>query len=97
MPQGTYSSNTLVIGTTFQQIGIQNTKLLSFSLRISVTFSVQVGKEFDALIIDTAAPQGDPVFDTFEDNAEEVWHGLTNALFAWLHNLFTLCLVCEWG
>lgn len=34
--------------------------------------SLQVGKEFDALIIDTAAPQGAPTFDTFEDDTIEV-------------------------
>lgn len=30
-----------------------------------------VGKEFDALIIDTAAPHGDPVLDVFDDDTEE--------------------------
>ena len=32
----------------------------------------QVGKEFDALIIDTKAPLGDPVFDTFDSDTIEV-------------------------
>ena len=31
-----------------------------------------MGKEFDALIIDTAAPHGDPVLDVFDDDTEEV-------------------------
>ena len=39
---------------------------------VSYFCSVQVGKEFDALIIDTAAPQGAPTFDTFEDDTIEV-------------------------
>ena len=33
---------------------------------------VQVGKEFDALIIDTAAPHGAPVFDIFDGDTVEV-------------------------
>ena len=32
----------------------------------------QVGKEFDALIIDTKAPLGDPVFDIFDSDTIEV-------------------------
>ena len=31
-----------------------------------------MGKEFDALIIDTNAPQGDPVFDVFDGDTIEV-------------------------
>lgn len=34
--------------------------------------SDQVGKEFDALIIDTKAPQDDPVFDVFDSDTVEV-------------------------
>ena len=33
---------------------------------------LQVGKEFDALIIDTAAPRGAPVFDIFDGDTVEV-------------------------
>ena len=31
-----------------------------------------MGKEFDALIIDTAAPKGAPVFDVFESDTDKV-------------------------
>lgn len=37
---------------------------------------MQVGKEFDALIIDTDAPQGAPTFDTFEEDTIEVWNNV---------------------
>ena len=33
---------------------------------------MQVGKEFDALVIDTKAPHGDPVFDVFDTDSMDV-------------------------
>lgn len=32
----------------------------------------QVGKEFDALLVDTSAPKEDPVFDVFDKDSMEV-------------------------
>ena len=43
---------------------------------------LQVGKDFDALLIDTSAPQGHPVFDVFDKDTVEVasMHACLNVL-----------------
>ena len=46
---------------------------------------MQVGKQFDALLIDTAAPVQFPVFDVFEGDSIEVRISVIS--------LFRLCLI----
>ncbi len=46
-----------------------HTSFQKTNLHLALT---QVGKEFDALLVDTSAPQPHPVFDVFEKDTMEV-------------------------